>query len=77
MTHYRAYLLDSSGQIEAMRRLLCESDAEACAQAQALFAGRRGEVWTGHRKVAGFMALARAPQQLNGPAGSGSPPRWR
>jgi hypothetical protein len=61
MTHYRAYLLDRSGQIEAMRRLVCESDEEACAQAKALFAGRRGEVWSGHRKVAGFTAQAPTP----------------
>jgi hypothetical protein len=56
MAHYRTYLLDSAGQIAAMRRLVCETDDEAREKAKTLLKGQTGELWSNHRKVARFEA---------------------
>jgi hypothetical protein len=63
LPHYRAYLLDKSGEIAGLRRIECESDDEARSRAKLLLAGQRGELWSGARKVARFDAPASAPPQ--------------
>ena len=52
MAHYRAYLLDYEGNIQAMRRLECAGDYEARQKANRLVGRYPVEVWTGARKVA-------------------------
>ena len=60
MSHYRAYLLDKTGEIVGHRRFESSSDDDARERAKRLFAGRTGELWSGPRKVARFDASARA-----------------
>ena len=60
MAHYRAYLLDKSGEIAGLRRIECDTDAEARDRAEQLLAGQRGELWSGARKVARFDPAATA-----------------
>ena len=54
MKNYRAYLLDSEGNIRAMRRIECDSDKEALLRLKALAGRQRMEVWTDARKVGGL-----------------------
>jgi hypothetical protein len=54
MAHYRAYLLDYQGNIQAMRRIECEGDQEARVRANRFVGNFPVELWTGARKVARF-----------------------
>jgi hypothetical protein len=60
LSHYRAYLLDATGEIVGHRRFECSSDEDAQERAKRLFAGRKGELWSGPRKVARFDASVSA-----------------
>ena len=62
MAHYRAYLLDHHGNIQAVRKMECAGDYEARSTASRLSAHYPIEVWKDARKVARFDPRATASE---------------
>ena len=69
MDHYRIYLIDNEGHIASGSGATCDTDQDACAQAQQMLDSSDenwAEVWTGTRCVSRIAATPTpvSPEQL-------------